>query len=112
MTDTTQIADTIRNQTLEVIKQSQQATVQAVESWAGLFTGSTPQSFDYSSYLESLPDPVKTTEQIFDFSEQLLATQREFVTNLVGAVAPVAEATQRHAREAAAAGAATAKKAS
>ena len=111
MSSTTAFADTIRNQTLDLIKQSQQATVDAVEAWAGLIADGSPQSVDYTSYFENLPDPVDTTEQIFDFSEQLLATHRAFFTSLVSAVAPVAEATRRTAQEAAEAGVKTAKSA-
>lgn len=105
MTDATQLTDAIRTQTLELVKQSQQATVQAVEAWAGVVSGGVPEGVDFSSYLGGFPDPVQTTEQVFNFTEQLLATQREFVTGLVGAVAPVAQATQRYAQDAANAGA-------
>lgn len=101
MSDASHLTDTIRNQTLELIKQSQQATVQAAETWTGLVTGSVPESVDVSAYAKHLPDPTTVTEQVFDFTEQLLATQREFVTGLAGAFSPVAEATQRHVQEAA-----------
>ncbi len=101
MSDASQLTDTLRTQTLELIKQGQQATVQAAEAWAGLITGSMPESLDLSASAKRLPDPTTVTEQVFDFTEQLLATQREFVTGLAGAFAPVAEATQRRAEEAA-----------
>jgi hypothetical protein len=101
MSDATQLSDTIRTQTLELVKQGQQATVQAVEAWAGLVTRSVPEGVDFASYTDRFPDPTQVTEQVFDFTEQLLASQREFVTGLAGAVVPVTEVAQRRAQDAA-----------
>jgi hypothetical protein len=103
MSDTAQLSDTLRSQTLELIKQGQQATVQATEAWAEMVTQNLPQASDARAAVNRLPDAKQLTETAFDFAEQLLASHREFVTGLAGAIVPMTEAAQRRVSDAAAA---------
>jgi hypothetical protein len=74
-------------QFLEAVRQSQQAVVDAVGSWAkgfeSLSASYPPVPEDYEP-----PTPEQVVERSFDFAEKLLASQREFARNVLAAAAP------------------------
>jgi hypothetical protein len=79
---------------LDAMRQSQQAALSAFESWTktvqqtfGQATSGTPGT--------GTVDPNEVVDQVFDFAEKMLETQRQFAKNLMSASVQAAEAVQR-----------------
>lgn len=86
----TEYAQVAQEQTLEAIRQSQHAVVEAVRTWANSVekaVGDTPDV----PFAEQLPTPQEIVQTSFGFAEQLLKAQREFAENVLAAAAPVLE---------------------
>ena len=79
-----------QDQTLKVVRQSQQAVVDAVRTWAEAVESAIPE-LPALPYGDRLPTPSEVVETSFGFAEQLLAAQREFAQNILAAAAPVIE---------------------
>jgi hypothetical protein len=78
---------------LDAMRQSQQAVLNAFESW----TKSVQQTFGQAT--AGAPsvgsvDPNEIVDQVFDFAEKLLEGQRQFAKNLMAASAQAAEAAR------------------
>ena len=84
-TDYTQAA---QEQTLKAIRQSQQAVVETVRSWANAVEKTIPET-PAVPFAQELPTPQELVKTSFAFAEQLLKAQREFAENLVAAANPV-----------------------
>jgi hypothetical protein len=91
-TPTTQYVAVAQERTLDALRQSQSAVVEAVESWAKAVVTAAPD-------LPAIPVPkgLPTAEEIvktsFDFYGKVLSSQREFAQNLVKATAPAVKTT-------------------
>lgn len=81
-----------QEQTLNAIRQSQHAVVEAVQAWAQAVEKTVPESPSLP-YAEELPSPQQLIQTSFDFAEQLLKAQREFAESLLSAAAPVIDKT-------------------
>ena len=79
-----------QEQTLEAIKRSQEAYVDVVQTWAKSIKGFVPET-PAVPFAEELPTAQQFVANVFDFSEKLLASQRQFVQSLVEAAAPEAK---------------------
>ena len=79
-----------QQQTIEAIKRSQEAYVDVVQTWAKGIKGFVPET-PAVPFADELPTPQELVANVFDFSEKLLANQRQFVQSLIEATAPVAE---------------------
>jgi hypothetical protein len=88
-----EFAQNAQEQTLNSIKQSQQAIVEAVRAWAHAVEKSVPET-PTVPFASELPTPQQLVHSSFDFAEQLLKTQRDFAENLVAAAGPVLDKSQ------------------
>jgi hypothetical protein len=86
---TTEYTRAAQEKTLEAIRQSQDAIVESVRSWAEAAGKATP-NLPEVPYAKELPSAEEIIESSFDFASQLLDAQREFTKNLVAATAPAA----------------------
>ncbi|MCA1682823.1 MAG: hypothetical protein LC685_02325, partial [Actinobacteria bacterium] len=97
----TSINDVVRagqEQFLDNVRQSQQAVVDAVGAWAKTVDGTSSQA---NGSADSLPNAGELVENAFDFAEQLLAAQREFMRNLLAATSPAVQRVAKNAETAA-----------
>lgn len=88
----TNFVQNAQEQTLKSIRQTQQAVVEAVRTWAVAVEKTVPET-PALPFNEELPTPQEIVKTSFEFAEQLLQVQREFAESLVSATAPVFEPT-------------------
>ncbi|SDQ18270.1 hypothetical protein [Quadrisphaera sp. DSM 44207] len=92
---------TPQEQYLQVMQQSQEAILTAVNSW-------TKTVQDVASGQLATPgqvDPNRVVDQVFDFAEKMLEMQREFAKSLMQGAASLTETMQQRATEVTSAGA-------
>ena len=77
----------------EIIKQSQQAMLSAVEAWAK----NVQDAFGKLPAVPQPVDPEQVIDQVFDFAQKLLAAQREVAKNLVHTSTQAAETIRQTA---------------
>ncbi len=78
---------TLQEQYLEVMQQSQQAVLNAVDSW----TKTVQESAGTLPTGPAQVDPRQVVDQVFDFAEKLLEMQRDFARNLLQSSAALQE---------------------
>ncbi len=86
---------TPQEQYLEVIRQSQQAVLDAVDSWSKTVqetTGSLPSA-------PAAVDPRQVVDQVFDFAEKMLDMQRDFTRSLLASSATMSENLSKQAAQ-------------
>jgi hypothetical protein len=83
----TDYAQSAGEQTLSVLRESQQAFLRGVNAWAESVEPFVPTRA--LSFGEPVPSAQQIVRSTFDFADQLLASQREFVESLLAATAPV-----------------------
>ena len=83
-----EFVQTAQEQTLKSIRESQQAVVEAVKTWASSVEGSVPE-IPTNPYLDELPTPKEIVQTNFAFAEQLLKAQRDFAESVIAAASPV-----------------------
>lgn len=98
MSDTKSLAEGVQTQTLEYVRSSQEAVVQAVQAWADSVQQLAPKASAFSGR-NDLPQPVELVDSVFDFAGDLLAAQREFAHQLLAAAAPAVKSTTETAQE-------------
>lgn len=81
-----------QERTLGALHQTQSAVVEVVESWAKAVQSAAPD-LPAVPVLDALPTPEELIKSSFDFYGKVLASQREFVQNVVAAAAPVIKTT-------------------
>jgi hypothetical protein len=90
---------TIQEQYTEIVKQSQEAALTAVDAWTSAVQdafGKLPTGLPAAR----LPvEPNQVIDQYFDFATKLLATQRDFAKNLVHASTSAAETLRQGATQ-------------
>jgi hypothetical protein len=79
---------------LDALRQSQQAALTAFESWTKTVQQTFGQAASGASTAGTV-DPNEVVDQVFDFAEKMLETQRQFAKNLMAASVSAAEAVQR-----------------
>ncbi|MBW3604779.1 MAG: hypothetical protein KY460_07685 [Actinobacteria bacterium] len=89
MTDTRDMAQTAQNQTLDFVRQSQDAFVEAMQVWSDSLNRLVGTTQERTASVNELPKPEEVLDQVFDFAESLLAAQREFAHNVVRTSASV-----------------------
>ena len=77
-----------QEQTLKSIRETQQAVVEAVRTWADAVEKTVPAT-PAMPFAEELPSPTEIVHSSFEFAEQLLKAQREFAENVLAAASPV-----------------------
>jgi hypothetical protein len=92
LTDYTQQA---QEQTLKVIRDSQEGMVEAVRAWASVIEKVAPAVPELPALplADEFPSPKEIVETSFGFAEQLLEAQRQFLGNVLTAAAPVLDAS-------------------
>jgi len=92
LTDYTQQA---QEQTLKVIRDSQEGMVEAVRAWARAIEKAAPAVPEIPALplADEFPSPKEIVETSFGFAEQLLQAQRQFVGSVLTAAAPVLDAS-------------------
>ena len=83
MTDTRDMTQSAQNQTLDFVRQSQDAFVEAMQVWTDSVNRLMGTTQERTANVNDLPKPDEVLDQVFDFAESLLAAQREFAHNVV-----------------------------
>jgi len=83
MTDTRTITENAQNQTLDFVRQSQEAFVEAMQVWSDSLNRLMGTAQDRTANVNGLPRPDEVMDQVFDFAESLLSAQREFAHNVL-----------------------------
>lgn len=83
MTDTRDIAQNAQNQTLDFVRQSQEAFVEAMQVWSDSLNRVVGTTQERTANVGDVPKPDEVLDQVFDFAESLLSAQREFAQNVI-----------------------------
>jgi hypothetical protein len=93
-TDVKQTTEQLQNQTLDYVRQGQEAVVNATRIFSETFADAirpwVPSDLNDPRYF----NPAEWVDQWFDYSEQLLAVQRELAHSVVNALTPALQATE------------------
>jgi len=81
---------TLQEQYTEIVQQSQEAVIAAADSW----NRTVQDAFGQFATAPAKLDANQVIDQVFDFTEKVLATQRDLAKNLVKVSATVAAATR------------------
>jgi hypothetical protein len=84
----------LQEQSLEAIKRTQDAYVDAVQTWAKTASGLLPE-VPAVPFADEVPNPQVVLNLSFDYAEKLLGAQRQFAQNLLAATAPIVSKTQQ-----------------
>lgn len=101
-TTANEYVQTAQEQTLKSIRETQQAVVEAVRTWAEAVESSVPE-IPSNPYIDELPSAKEIVQTSFEFAEQLLKTQRDFAESVLAASAPVFATTTTTKKKAASA---------
>ncbi|HEY4465864.1 MAG TPA: hypothetical protein VGN41_24595 [Streptosporangiaceae bacterium] len=90
MTDTTTAVRDLQGEILRTVNQSQEAALDAIRDWTETVHSLTPKlPMVNMPFGGQLPKPEEFVASMFDFAEQLLASQRKFAVDLVRATTPL-----------------------
>lgn len=88
MTDTRTIAQDVQDEILKTVRRSQEAVIDAIQTWAETVQSITPKLPAVKlPFAGQLPKPDQMVASAYDFAEQLLASQRKFAEDLLKATA-------------------------
>ena len=82
-----------QDKALSVLRESQAAVVEVVETWAKAVENSVPD-LPAIPVAGSLPTPEEIIKTSYDFAGNVLQAQREFAEKLLKAVAPAVKTTK------------------
>lgn len=88
MATATEMFSALEDQVLETVRQSQEAVVKAVQTWAEAGKSIVPD-LPPLPFADQLPNTVDMVENAFNFADKLLAAQREFAAAILNAAKPV-----------------------
>lgn len=88
MANATEVLDSIEDQVLEAVRQSQDVVVKAVKSWADAGKNLVPE-LPALPFADQLPTPAELIDKTFDFADRLIAAQREFASAVIDAAKPL-----------------------
>ena len=83
MTDTRTITENAQNQTLDFVRQSQEAYIEAMQVWSDSLNRLVGSAQERTQGAGEVPKPDEVVDQVFDFAESLLTAQREFAHNVL-----------------------------
>jgi hypothetical protein len=92
MPTATEYSQTAQEQTIKTIKQTQDAVVEAVRTWATAVEKIVPET-PAIPFADELPTPQEIVKTSFEFAEQLLKAQREFAESVLKAASPVLDSS-------------------
>jgi hypothetical protein len=97
-TDMRQTGEQIQGQSLDMMRQGQEAVVRAIQTWADGWAQAvqqfTPRQDGGASTQQGWMQPQDLIDQVFDFGEQLLSVQREFAHRMMQAAAPMLQGAE------------------
>jgi 3-methyladenine DNA glycosylase AlkC len=78
----------VQDQILEAIKRSQDATLKIVSAWSESVAKLTPQlpEMPKMPMFDALPKPDEVSDKYFEFAQELMNAQQEFVKRLIAAL--------------------------
>jgi len=78
----------VQDQVLDAIRQSQEAALHAVSAWSESVAKLAPKLPDLPKLpmTDALPTPGEVSDQFFEFAQQLLTSQQDFVQQLLAAL--------------------------
>ena len=86
MTETHTMGRELQAQTLNTIRKSQTAIVEAIQAWTSKVQALTPEMPELTMpFADKLPKPQELIASAYDFAEQLLASQRKFAEDVLKA---------------------------
>lgn len=88
MANPNEMITALEDQVLETVRQSQEAVVKAVKTWADAGKNIVPD-LPPVPFADQLPAATDVVENWFAFADRLLATQREFTVAVLDAARPV-----------------------
>jgi len=88
MANANEMLEALEDQVLESVRQSQDAVVKAVKTWADAGKNVVPE-LPSLPFADQLPSTSELVETAFDFADRLLAAQREFATAVIDAARPL-----------------------
>lgn len=88
MANATEMITALEDQVLETVRQSQEAMVKAVQTWADAGKNLVPD-LPALPFADQLPGTVDLVENAFAFADRMLATQREFAAAILDAARPM-----------------------
>jgi hypothetical protein len=81
-----QVGQELTSEVLKTISKSQEAVVDAIETWATALSSITPELPGVTMpFADKLPTPSDVVANAYDFAAQLLASQRKFAEDLLRA---------------------------
>ena len=87
MATATDMITSLEDQVLETVKQGQEAIVKAVRTWADASKSLIPD-LPPLPFADQLPNTSELVENAFAFVDKILASQREFASELLEAAKP------------------------
>jgi hypothetical protein len=90
MTDTHTAGERVQEEILKTVRNSQSAVIEAIQAWARTVQSIMPALPDVNvPFAEQLPKPQELVASVYDFAEQLLASQRKFAEDVLKTTAPM-----------------------
>jgi hypothetical protein len=90
MIDISTAGHDLQDEILKLIRASQDAVVDALQSWTATVQSVTPDFPKVNlPYVDQLPKPETLVNGAYDFAEQLLSAQRKFANDVLQATAPL-----------------------
>jgi hypothetical protein len=94
MATASEMITALEDQVLETVRQSQEAVVKAVQTWADAGKSLIPE-LPPLPFADQLPNTADMVENAFNFADRLLATQRQFAAAILDAAKPVLGAADK-----------------
>ena len=88
MANANEMLNSIEDQVLEAVRQSQDAVVKAVQTWADAGKNLIPD-LPALPFSDQLPNPSELIDKTFDFADRLISVQREFAAAVIDAARPL-----------------------
>jgi hypothetical protein len=89
MSKAQEIGQKVQGQTLDAVRKTQDAVVEAVTAW----TETANKIPGYARFTKPFPVATEVIDSNFGFAQQILASQRDFAGRIVAATAPKATKT-------------------
>ena len=83
MSDARTMTENAQHQTLDFVRQGQEAFVEAMQVWSDSLNRLVGTAQERTASATDVPRPEEVMDQVFDFAESLLTAQREFAHNVL-----------------------------
>jgi hypothetical protein len=100
MSNAQEIGQKVQNETLDAVRKTQDAVIEAVTAWTETASKLTAQLPDFAKdyevpefadFTKQFPNAAEVIDSNFDFAQQILANQRDFAQRVVAATKPAAK---------------------